>query len=652
MKKLLISLLCIFIFAPSQAQNIPNTTKYSAEWIKEHYTKQEVMIPMRDGVKLYTAIYEPVDKTKKHPILMQRTCYSAGPYGEGRYAGLHSVSYEPYVDAGYIFVFQDVRGKNMSEGDFDDIRPFIDNKVKSKKAKKNIGQTDEASDTYDTVEWLVNNTNNNGCVGQKGVSYPGFYTTMAALAGHPALKAVSPQAPVTDWFHGDDVHHNGAFMMAEMVSFQPFFEYMMDNDNVRNGVDRSSFKFPSLFHTDFYSDYLRIGTYKNITEAYGDSIAYLRTVREHPYWDEYWESHTVTKGNHMKNVMPAVMVVGGLFDKEDCYGAFDTYKTIKEQSPSTDLYLVEGPWYHGAWTRGMREFWNNVYFGELGTSEYYMANIEYPFFAYYLEGKGEKPKTGALMFDTGKRTWTQYDEGWPLIKRTESTPFYLHADGKVSMERPSKSGIVSYVSDIDNPVPYHMGIETSTSRNYMIDDQRFASQRPDVICFESEALAKDMQLSGEIEVELNVDISSTDADFIVKVIDVYPDDFNWYDEIGINRTDRLSAEIPRYPMGGYQLMVRGEVMRGKFRESFSEPKPFEPGKRTKVKFTMPDVNHTFKPGHKVMIQIQSTWFPLVDRNPQTFCDIYTCDESAYVDETINIHCDTDAPSYVKLPVVK
>ena len=215
MKKLLISLLFILVFVPAQAQ------KYTAEWIKEHYTKQEVMIPMRDGVKLYTAIYEPVDKTQKHPILMQRTCYSAGPYGEGRYAGLHSVSYEPYVDAGYIFVFQDVRGKNMSEGEFDDIRPFIDNKVKSKKAQKNIGQTDEASDTYDTVDWLISNTNNNGCVGQKGVSYPGFYTTMAALAGHPAIKAVSPQAPVTDWFHGDDVHHNGAFMMAEMVSFPP-----------------------------------------------------------------------------------------------------------------------------------------------------------------------------------------------------------------------------------------------------------------------------------------------------------------------------------------------------------------------------------------------------------------------------------------------
>jgi putative CocE/NonD family hydrolase len=300
----------------------------------------------------------------------------------------------------------------------------------------------------------------------------------------------------------------------------------------------------------------------------------------------------------------------------------------------------------------MREFWNNVYFGEQGTSEYYMANIEYPFFAYYLEGKGEKPKTGALMFDSGKRTWKHYAEGWPLIQRAETTPFYLHADGKVSQERPSTSGTVSYVSDIDNPVPYHMGIETSTSRNYMIDDQRFAAQRPDVICFESDPLQKEMQLSGEMEVELYVDISSTDADFIVKVIDVYPDNFTWMEELGIKRSDRPDLQIPRYPMGGYQLMVRGEVMRGKFRESFSEPKPFVPGERTKVKFTMPDVNHTFKPGHKLMVQIQSTWFPLVDRNPHTFCDIYTCDESAYVDATINIHCDTDAPSCVKLPVVK
>ncbi len=637
-----------------QAQNTTGTpAKYSAGWVKENYTKTELDITMRDGIKLHTIIYEPMDKSTKHPILMERTCYAISPYGPDQFKSL--AGYAPYVDAGYIFVFQDVRGKNMSEGEFDDIRAFIEGKKLNKKAAKNVGQTDEASDTYDTVEWLIHNTNNNGCVGQKGISYPGFYTSMAALSGHPALKAVSPQAPVTDWYHGDDVHHNGAFFMSEMVAFQPYFEYQMGNKNVRYAEGRRpALKFPSLFRSDSYTDYLKLGTYANITKAYGDSLEYLRTIREHPNWDEYWESHTITKG-HMHDVMPAVMVVGGLFDKEDCYGAFDTYKAIKEQSPATDLYLVEGPWYHGAWNRGMTQFWDKMYFGPEATSEYYMENIEYPFFAYYLEGKGEKPQTGARVFDSGARTWTFFEEGWPLVERADATPFYLHANGSVSTSAPASNGVVSYVSDPAKPVPYRNAIETSISRDYMNDAQRRASQRPDVVCFETPVLTEALTVKGEVEVELQVDLSTTDADFVVKVIDVFPDGFNWYSELGVSRNNMGNGprlQVPNYVMAGYQLLVRGEVMRGKFRESFSDPKPFEPGKTTKVRFTMPDVSHTFKPGHKLMIQVQSSWFPLVDRNPQTFCDIYTCDESAYVKSTINIHCDKDAPSFVKLPVVK
>lgn len=658
MKRIIILFVCICVsFSVSAQQTAQGQTgRYSAQGLKETYDKRDVRIRMRDGVELYTCIYEPKDKSVKHPILMERTCYSASPYGDGNYKNL--ASYSKYVDAGYILVFQDVRGKNMSGGDFDDIRAFIEGKKLNRKEAKNVGQTDEASDTYDTVEWLVNNTNNNGCVGQKGISYPGFYATMGALSGHPAVKAVSPQAPVTDWFHGDDVHHNGAFMMAEMVSFEPYFEYMMGNRYAQDPSSRNSLKFPEIFHTDIYNDYLRLGTYSNICKEYGDSLAYLRTIREHPDWDEYWESHTVSKG-HLHDVMPAVMIIGGLFDKEDCYGAFDTYKSIKEQSPQTDLYLVEGPWFHGAWNRNMTAFWKNLYFGEEATSEYYMENIEYPFFAYYLEGKGEKPATGARMFDSGSRTWTQYDEGWPLIKRAETVPFYLHADGGISTTAPSSNGVVSYVSDPANPVPYHYGVESSISKEYMIDDQRFAAQRPDVICFETGVLTDDLVLAGEMEVELHVDISTTDADFIVKVIDVYPDDFSWQSELGLDRQGRKigvpdspALQVPDYIMAGYQLMVRGEIMRGKYRESFSNPEPFEPGKTTIVKFTMPDVSHTFKPGHRLMVQIQSSWFPLADRNPQTFCDIYTCDESAYTKATINIHCDNDAASCVKLPVVK
>lgn len=646
-KKCLIILVTICVAVTLNAQA---PSKYSGEEMKKIYTKTEVMIPMRDGVKLFTAVYEPKDKSVKHPIMMERTCYTASPYGADEFMGFSS--YTHYVDEGYILVFQDVRGKNMSEGEFDEIRPFIENKKFDKKhPEKNIGQTDEASDTYDTIEWLIHNTNNNGCVGQMGISYPGFYTTMAALSGHPALKAVSPQAPVTDWFRGDDVHHNGALMFYETVSFQPWFEYRMGNKYVKAGI--REFNFPELEHSDIYTDALRIGTYSNYTAAYADSLAYLRTIREHPDWDEYWESHTVTKG-HLHDVKPAVMVVGGLFDKEDCYGAFDVYKTILRDSPQTELTLIEGPWYHGAWSRGMSEVWNYMYFGPQATSEYYNETFEYPFFDYYLLEKGSKPATGAHIFDSGNRTWTHYEDRWPLVEAADATPYYLHADGSISTSAPQKSGSVTYTSDPAKPVPYHGVIEDGVSLNYMIADQRFASQRPDVVCFETPVLTEALTIKGEVEAELQVSLTSTDADFVVKIIDVFPDDFTWYEEIGIDPYSEEARELklPRYTMAGYQLMVRGEVMRGKYRDSFAEPHAFAPGQTYSVKFSLPDVSHTFKPGHKLMIQVQSSWFPLVDRNPQTFCNIYTCDESAYVKEDITIHCSPDAASCVKLPVVK
>ena len=660
MRKLISLLLAVMVVTEIWAQ--PGRPEpegpYSAKSMQENYTKREVLITMRDGVRLFTAIYEPKDNSVKHPIMMERTCYTCSPYGEDRFKSF--LSYEPYVDAGYIFVFQDVRGRNMSEGEFEEIRPFIEGKKLSKKQSKNVGQTDEASDTYDTVEWLINNTCNNGCVGIKGISYPGFYATMGALAGHPAIKAVSPQAPVTDWFHGDDVHHNGALMLAETVSFQPWFEYGMSHAAAVSG--KRDFNFPQLMHSDFYSDYLRIGTFANYTEAYADSLAYLRTLREHPSWNSYWESHTVTEG-HLHDVQPAVMVVGGLFDKEDCYGAFATYKAIKEQSPATELYLVDGPWYHGAWDRGMQEYWSNMYFGPEATSTYYKEHFEYPFFAYYLEGKGEKPAPGAFVFDSGSREWQHYEGGWPQLTVEGATPFYLHADGSFSSAEPLDGGVVNYVSDPAHPVPYRPAIERSTNLDYMIDDQRFASFRPDVVCFTSQVLESDVVLRGEVEVDLKVDISSTDADFIVKIIDVFPDDFSWDQVTGNGGAGGPGGQrgggqrggdrrmMQRYPMGGYQLMVRGEVMRGKFRESFSEPVPFTPGETTTVRFSMPDICHTFAPGHRIMIQVQSSWFPLVDRNPQTFCDIYTCDESAYVPATIGIHCEPSAASRVLLPVV-
>lgn len=648
MKKF-IALLTLYIsigfMLPATAQRITTANeKHSREYIKEHYTKREVMIKMRDGVELFTAIYEPKNTTVKHPVLMQRTCYSVAPYGEDKYAGLHSSSYDPYVDNEYIFVFQDVRGKNMSDGEFEDIRAFNPNKTKKNK------QTDEASDTYDTVEWIVKNTNNNGCVGQYGISYPGFYTTIASLSGHPALKAVSPQAPVTDWYMGDDVHHNGAFFLADMVGFEYWFEYMMTKDVQTGKKNVRDFKYPVINHTDLYTDMLKIGAVKNFTALYGDSLTYWKEIVKHPDYDQWWADHTVS--NFLYNVKPAVMVVGGLFDAEDCHGAFKTYKSIKEKSPETDLYLVEGPWAHGAWSRGQKQFFGNVYFGNEITSEYFIENIEYPFFAYYLEGKGEKPQQGARIFDTGSLKWTFYPEGWPLIKNTETKPFYLHANGSLSTQKPvAATSVVSYVSDPAHPVPYVMVPGTSRTREYMLDDQRFASTRTDVLTFQTDVLTENLQLAGEVEADLQVDITGTDADFIVKIIDVFPDDFYYPREVYGEKGSALRSAA-QTPMAGYQMLVRGEVMRGKYRESFSDPKPFEPGKTTRVKFTLPDVAHTFMPGHRLMIQVQSSWFPLVDRNPQKFCNIYTCDDSDFQKATIGIHCEADAASAILLPVVK
>jgi len=626
MKRILLLLfltLCSMVVFAQQADTI------TAEWIQQHYIKREVKIEMRDGVHLFTAIYEPKDKSVKHPVIMNRTCYGIGPYGEDKFMGLHRPAWAEYARNGYIFVFQDVRGKNMSEGVFEDIRPFIEGKsLKKAKAQRKAGMhvdIDEASDTYDTAEWIVRNTNNNGNIGVFGISYPGFYSTMAGLSGHPAIKAVSPQAPVTDWFRGDDVHHNGALFIWDMHSFIYWFEYLNVASNRVGewGTIKNESPAEAIKHTDAYNDYLGMGAVKNFTALFGDSVHFWNDMVEHPDLDDWWEARNVTY--HCKNIKPAVMIVGGLFDAEDCYGAFATYNAIKSNSPKTDLYLVEGPWAHGMWGRGANEFFGNVYFGEQNTSDYYLKNIEYPFFAYYLEGKGDKPKAVRVL-DSGSCTWREYDSSWPI--NTNKKAFVLE-------------GGATYVSDPAHPVPCVSSPEKNRPAEYMVSDQRFASTRPDVAVFTYPVLTDTMQLSGEVEAELEVSITTTDADFIVKIIDVFPDDFAYPDSL------YHSSMSPYYNMSGYQMLVRGEVMRGKYRNSFSSPEPFIPNQRTKVKFRMPDVAHTFLPGHRLMIQVQSSWFPLVDRNPQKFCNIYKCDDSDFQKSTITIYPE----SKVWLPVV-
>lgn len=379
------------------------------------------MIPMRDGIKLYTAVYEPKDNSRQHPILMHRSPYSCSPYGEG-FDRHFRTNLKNYIEHRYIIVFQDVRGRHKSEGIFIQVRPLNKNK-KGKKDKKNI---DEATDTYDTIEWLIHNTYNNGNVGTWGISYDGFYATMTASSNHPALKAVSPQAPVTDWFRGDDRHHNGAFTLLQTTNFLPRLEGRHIGKGVMNQIVKN----------DVYTDFLTLGTFKNVDDLVRDTTQTLwNDIKNHPDFDDFWKERDARTSCY--NLKPAILVVGGLYDSEDCYGAWNLYKAIKEQSPDTDLYLTFGPWWHGAWTvRGFQGF-GNLYFGK-STSAYYMDNIEYPFFRYFLEGKGEKPKHKVNIFHTGENEWKTYDE-WPVQKLLAYLIIYIKTDQYPHKHRQNKS---------------------------------------------------------------------------------------------------------------------------------------------------------------------------------------------------------------------
>jgi hypothetical protein len=625
MKKIIISfLLFVSFFGFSQTIN--------EAWVKEHYTKKEYTIAMRDGVKLFTAVYTPKDNKEKHPFLMIRTPYSCAPYGEDKYQPrLWNFHWREYLKEEYIIVIQDVRGRWMSEGTFMDVRPFNPNK----KTKKDI---DEASDTYDAVDWLVKNIpNNNGNVGVFGTSYPGFYSTMAALSGHPAIKAVSPQAPVTEWFKGDDFHHNGVFMLCDAFNFYSGFGQPRPKPTTVGPVD---FKH---YTNDIYKYYLEVGALKNFSKLMGDSILFWTDLMNHPNYDEWWKARDARVG--CKNVKPAMLTVGGLFDAEDCYGAWNLYKAIEQQSPATNNKIVMGPWFHGGWSKSDGSFLGNVRFGSK-TSEYFQNNIEIPFFNYHLKGKGNIDKLAeASIFFTGENVWRSLNT-WPP-KEMIQTPIYFNDNALLSFNKSnSQNSFTSYLSDPTKPVPFTEDVLEGRSREYMTDDQRFASRRTDVITFKTSVLENDLTLAGTLIADLKVAISTTDADFVVKVIDVFPDGFV-YDTLTYT-----SNKDNDYLMDGYEMLVRGEIMRGRFRNSFEKPEAFEPNKVTTVKFELPDVAHTFKKGHRLMIQVQSTWFPLADRNPQQFVDIYHCDDKDFVKSEIKLFHDTSNASSVILPILK
>ncbi|CAN5762679.1 CocE/NonD family hydrolase [soil metagenome] len=614
-------LLCLFSFS-SYAQNSDSA------WFVNNYTKLENYITMRDGIKLFTSFYIPKDNAEKHPFLLTRTPYSCAPYGEGKFGAIWNSYRMAYAKENYIFVTQDVRGRYMSEGEFVDVRPFN----KNKKTNKDI---DEASDTYDAIDWMVKNIpGNNSNVGVIGTSYPGFYSTEAALSGHPALKAVSPQAPVTDWFMGDDFHHKGAFFTLDGFSFYAVFgkPHPVPTKDYGKG-----FTTPVK---DNYKFFLQTGAVKNLAAMIGDSIKFWHEMYEHPNYDEWWKVRNARVG--LYNIKPAMLWVGGLFDAEDCWGAWNSYKAAEFQSPQSNSKIVMGPWYHGQWSRE-GSFLGNLRF-ESNTADYYQKNIEIPFFNYYLKNKGNVDAIAeANIFFTGENNWRKLSK-WPA-ENVEYKVLFMNANHMLSFAKPTQQlSFDEYVSDPSHPVPYTEDVHNHRTREYMTDDQRFASRRTDVITLEMDELKEDITVAGPVIADLVAGISATDADFVVQLIDVFPDDFEY--------ASNITGNGKEYPMGGYQMLVRGEIMRGKFRNSFEKPEAFIPNKPTHVKFELPDVAHTFKKGHRIMIQIQSSWFPLADRNPQKFLDIYKATDNDFQKASIKIYHDTVNQTKFILPVIK
>jgi putative CocE/NonD family hydrolase len=609
-------LMMAFCF-PSYAQ--------SPDGLKQKYNKEEVYITMRDGIRLFTSIYTPKNKSVTHPVLLNRTPYDIEPGGPGSFNFFMQL-YSRFTDDEYIMVFQDVRGKYMSEGTFEDIRPVI----AVKKSDKDI---DESTDTWDTVDWLVKNIkNNNGNVGIFGISYPGFYSTMGLINAHPAVKAVSPQAPVTAWFMGDDFHHNGAFFLLDCFSFY-YSNGQPHRAPTRKGYP--SFKWPV---PDSYDFFLSVGADKNIVpEFLGDSIKFWNDAFSHPDYDDFWKARDPRP--FLNNVTPAVMTVGGWFDAEDLYGTLHTYEAIEKQnSPSVKNFLVMGPWSHGQWAFGKGNNLGNIYWGFDANNKF--QTLEKKFFDFYLKGEGKDKMDEATIFITGSNEWRSFDT-WPPKNVVEKS-LYLQPSGAISFSPPeSTDNFDEYVSDPMKPVPYAEAVHVYRTAEYMTDDQRFASRRPDVMVYQTDILQEDMTLTGPLTADLFVSTTGTDADYIVKLIDVFPPE---------TKAD-ISTDV-KVPLGGYQMLVRGEVFRGKYRNSFENPEPFIPGKVTEVRYGMPDIAHTFKKGHRIMVQIQNSWFPLVDRNPQKFIDIYTCSDSDFQKATQRIYHDTNYSSSIIVNILQ
>jgi putative CocE/NonD family hydrolase len=627
--------LALFIFAgPASAEPPAKPAKEErnerAESIRSRYTKFEYRIPMRDGARLFTSVYVPNDAAsdKRYPILLTRTPYTVAPYGADRYKKELGPT-EPYEKEGFIFVFQDVRGRNMSEGTFVDMRPHV-------AAKRGDKDTDESTDTYDTIQWLVKNVpHNNNRVGLYGISYPGFYTSAGAIDSHPALKAVSPQAPIADWFW-DDMHRHGAFNLV--LAFNFFSGFGKPRPQLVAPEDWEPFDHGT---PDGYQFFLDMGPLSNADTRYfkGD-IAFWKDVVAHPNYDEFWKARNLLP--HLRNIKAAVLVVGGWYDTEDLYGPLRTYAAIEKQNPGTQNMLMMGPWPHGGWQRTEGLSLGDVDFGFRTSATY--QDLSLAFFKHHLK---DGPKPGlpeALMFETGANRWRSF-EAWPP-KGVRETRLYFQPQGKLAFQPPANPASLfdEYVSDPAKPVPFTAEITPNWTKDYMTEDQRFVSRRPDVLTYQTEPLEKDLTLAGPMEAELWVSTTGTDADWVVKLVDVNPGK-----PPGWTKEDYASGKRNH---GGQQTLVRGEPFRGRFRESYSEPKPFKPGEVTKVRFVINDVFHTFKRGHRVMLQVQSSWFPFIDRNPQTYVpNIFEAKESDFVRAFHRVYRSPANPSFLKVNVL-
>lgn len=622
----MLALTTALLITAATPELVPYDLKEVSEYqraLAEYYTKREFEVPMRDGVRLHTAVWSPKDHREKWPILMIRTPYGVASYGienapEFPRAASRFAPSPELVKSGYIFVHQDVRGRLMSEGTFVDVRPR--------------GKVDETTDAYDTVDWLIKNLpGHNGRVGVWGISYPGFYAAQAAVNAHPAIRAVSPQAPVTEWFIGDDFHHGGALCVADAVGFYASFGRKREKPTSKMRWDFG----PQV--SDVYDFFLRLGPISNVNKEYfKGEIAFWNELVQHPNRDAWWQARDPRPS--YKDIRPAVLVVGGWFDAEDLWGSLQTYQSMQSQTRGGKISLVMGPWQHGGWARTEGDHHGDIVFGQK-TSPYYRAQIELPFFEEHLKGRTKAQTPEASIFVTGRNEWHTFDS-WPP-KKAPAQQLYFEAKGGLGVRPPTAaSDSDSYLSDPKKPVPYYGRPSDRIAREFMTADQRFAAYRPDVLVYETPVLVHDVTVVGPIEADIWFETTGTDADLVVKLVDIWPED-----------THNPDPNPRGVVMGGYQQLVRGEALRGRFREGFEKGVPFVPGQRTRVRVQLPDIAHTFRTGHRIAVQVQSSWFPFIDANPQTFVDIAQAKESDFVKATHTVHRDREHASHITVRVL-